>query len=573
MPTLLSSLPVEILLKIVLFLGLRDIASCQLSCERLHTVVSGSAHVQYRRLLRKSGLCDDMEAGMSHAERLRTVERREEAWGEITFRSTRDIDVPFQPTGIYDFTGDVLLLGTAAGDPQRRTTGYAYMRLPSVGEDGASSLSWVHNEMQNEPGLRIVDIGMALHEHDMIALVTSREEEAHDNDWAISVLELRFVQFSTSAPHPKASLPVIPIARKSVLLGHCSVLVEVVGDHLALLVTYPWARGEMEDMFFLVNWKRGIADCLRVSDWGMYSHFAFLSEDTLVFPNSSARTLEINKIILPPPGDPYPPTLRVVCVLALPTMTEHSLITRVDCRGEPGPASSPTPLPAPRQRPFRNTSEDAVILFNYLVQDARRPLFGNLRAFSFVVHRRTLLSHASRAAGPRGPPARERGILDLKDVHLAEEPRLTAPPEVTTWDAWGPASTRWFEHEFPEALRWITTSAGQRCVAKTHTGPSPLVVRDFNPHNVGQLTARIGEAAGSLVLPNGNTTRVVTQPTIVSNPDVFTNDFVSELPYCETTTAENFGYDGVLMDEERILGLQVREDEIGIHSLEVHVLG
>jgi hypothetical protein len=48
------------------------------------------------------------------------------------------------------------------------------------------------------------------------------------------------------------------------LLGNCNVLIEIVGDFLALLITFPWARNEHEDMFFLVRWKKGEAHCVSV---------------------------------------------------------------------------------------------------------------------------------------------------------------------------------------------------------------------------------------------------------------------------------------------------------------------
>jgi hypothetical protein len=75
-------------------------------------------------------------------------------------------------------------------------------------------------------------------------------------------LEIRLLRFSTGQPHPLAERPIIHITTKSLLLGHCNVLIEIVGDFLALLITFPWARNEQEDMFFLVRWKKGEAHCV-----------------------------------------------------------------------------------------------------------------------------------------------------------------------------------------------------------------------------------------------------------------------------------------------------------------------
>ena len=75
-------------------------------------------------------------------------------------------------------------------------------------------------------------------------------------------LEIRLLSFSIGQPHPLAEQPIIFITTKSLLLGHCEVLIEIVGDFLALLITFPWARNELEDMFFLVHWKKGEAHCV-----------------------------------------------------------------------------------------------------------------------------------------------------------------------------------------------------------------------------------------------------------------------------------------------------------------------
>ena len=73
---------------------------------------------------------------------------------------------------------------------------------------------------------------------------------------------------------------------------------------------------------------------------------------------------------------------------------------------------------------------------------------------------------------------------------------------------------------------------------------------------------------------------------------VFKEDVRSSLPYVETVTRTEYYYEGVLIDEERILGLKVgsemlapesvlsfhflqtsQEDELGISSFDIHILG
>ena len=75
-------------------------------------------------------------------------------------------------------------------------------------------------------------------------------------------LEIRLLKFSTGQPHPLAEQPIIFITTKSLLSGHFSAVIEIVGDFLALLMTLTWAQDEQEEMFFLVRWKKGEAHCV-----------------------------------------------------------------------------------------------------------------------------------------------------------------------------------------------------------------------------------------------------------------------------------------------------------------------
>jgi len=75
-------------------------------------------------------------------------------------------------------------------------------------------------------------------------------------------LEIRLFSFATGQPHPLAEQPVIFIARKMLPISQCNVLIEIVGEFLVFLITFPWTRFENEDMFFLVRWKKGEAYCV-----------------------------------------------------------------------------------------------------------------------------------------------------------------------------------------------------------------------------------------------------------------------------------------------------------------------
>jgi len=389
-------------------------------------------------------------------------------------------------------------------------------------------------------------------------------------------LEIRLLKFSTGQPHPLAEQPIIFITTKSLLLGHCNVLIEIVGDFLALLITFPWARNEREDMFFLVRWKKGEAHCvsvlrlrlilprhdlycilyaqLRSSEWGAYAYFSFLSQDTLVIPNLIENTLEIVKVVINKSDDI--PCLLTLCVLNLPPLTRRALIVRLGCRAEPNPTGpDPLAVPAPFNRPFRDNAEDAIVLFSVLIEDIQLHPghfhFPETRPFTFIVHRRVLLDHI--------PPA-HRACAPFCSIPEAAPETVQVP-----WEAWGVAATRWFEGD-PASMRWITTTAGQRAVTMEENSPTPIIVRDFNPYAVRSVRAR-AEASGhpqqqqrdwNEVLPNGNRMMLKVEDSVLDAGSVFKDDVRSSLPYVEIVTRAEYRYEGVLIDEERILGLKVR---------------
>jgi hypothetical protein len=290
---------------------------------------------------------------------------------------------------------------------------------------------------------------------------------------------------------------------------------------------------------------------LRSSEWGAYAYFSFLSQDTLVIPNLIHNTLEIVKIVIK--SDDIP-CLVPLCVLSLPPLTRRASIIRLGCRAEPNP-TGPGPLanPAPSDRPFRDKAEDAIILFSVLIEDVQihpgQFHFPQTRPFSFIVHRRALLDHipvAHRACAP-----------------FCSTPEPAPETVQVPWEAWGSSATRWFEGD-PASMRWITTTAGQRAVTMEDRASTPIIVRDFNPYAVCSARARAAASAylqqrcdWSEDLPNGNVMTLKVDDSVLAAGSVFKDDVRSSLPYVEVVTRAEYRYEGILIDEERILGLKV----------------
>jgi len=261
-------------------------------------------------------------------------------------------------------------------------------------------------------------------------------------------------------------------------------------------------------------------------------------------PNSYEHTLEVLKIVI---DSDDAPRLVLLCVLHLPPLAENASLGHYDCRAEPNPTGSgPIAISPSSDRPFRDKAEDAIVVFdmsyNNYSSGARRDWL------KFIVHRRALLAHiptAHRTCTPFcSPPAPVPAVLHVP------------------WSEWGPPATRLFTGNFATSY-WITTTAGQRAVTLEDRMPSPIIIRDFNPYALRAARALAAENGHSeqgnwsQQLPNGNRMTLNVEDSVLTAGFIFKEDVRSSLPYVEVVTQDEYHYGGVMMDDQKILGLKV----------------
>jgi len=275
----------------------------------------------------------------------------------------------------------------------------------------------------------------------------------------------------------------------------------------------------------------------------IYRDFSHLSQDTLVIPNLDEHTLEVSKIVI---DSDDTPRFVPLCVLHLPPLTQNTLLDEVYCQAEPNPTSpGPVAIPPPSDRPFRDRAEDAIVIFNMAYSHSTGAHSGWL---TMIVHRRALLAH-------------------IPAVHRTCAP-FCSPPEPTPavvqlpWSAWGPPATRLFVGN-STPMYWISTTAGQRTVTLEDRMPSPIIVRDFNPYAVRAARALAAEneqsekGDWSQQLPNRNRTTLNVEDSVLLAGPIFKEGVRSSLPYVEVVTQDEYHYNGVMIDDQRILGLKV----------------
>jgi len=69
------------------------------------------------------------------------------------------------------------------------------------------------------------------------------------------VFEIHLLQFSTGKPHPLAKSPVIRVSESP--WPFPSLGMEIVGNHLALILTHHTIRSQPDDSFYIFDWKAG----------------------------------------------------------------------------------------------------------------------------------------------------------------------------------------------------------------------------------------------------------------------------------------------------------------------------
>jgi len=515
----LLDLPSELIIQILSNLTHKDLISCQLSNSTLYTVIKDSVLLQFRIALSTFKATDNPSCPLSIPERSKALKDSEEAWTSLREKFRRRITVNHEPSNIFNLTGGVFSLGNAA------RTALHYIKLPFSAED---EVEWQKVQLDPSEGT-IINMGFCLHEHDLLAVVTTKSAQIPPiTDYDINIVLLKF---STGKPHPAARQSTIHVLSSEWKEPETSI--EIVGDHLVLILTYHNLMSN--DRVFVYDWRNAVQKMSVSVTQCSYHTLTFLSENIFLVPNTLTNTLDIWDIL----SNPESP--RPVCILQLPELVEGSSLTYITCRGEPKPIGCGSRLQS--DRPFHQSSEDAIILFQICAAN-----LVHRYAYKFFIHRKALLEICDQRRAKI-----EESRFRVEDVNsglsklVIEDTTTIAIP----WSSWGPPVTRWF---YVRSARWITNTAGQRGVL-VHPTHRQYVVLDFNPENLRRAENKLRSSS----LTINNRIHCCRSWETLQIDDVFQDPVLSKLPFVAYTLENAHAWDGALMDEERVLGLQVHD--------------
>ncbi|KAM6489619.1 hypothetical protein JOM56_014941 [Amanita muscaria] len=273
----------ELTERIFLLLDTKSVLKCRLVNREFNAIIQSSTLVQYHLACKAAGVVDNPQSPLSYAERFEALKKREDAWRNLEPVFETTIKAFDQPAPLYELSSGNYCLS----DKDRKNL--YYCRLPSSPQDNPQ---WFrnpgHGPGQNWSG-SIVEIGMAVYEHDLVVNVIS-SEVGNQAGMQQHSLDLVLLKFSTGEYHPLARRPLIHVQRSP--SARPFTFIRIVGDNLALLV-----HAQDGSKLFVFDWKTGHKRLQHKATENTYNYssLVFVSPELLLVPNRNLCHLVLPK--------------------------------------------------------------------------------------------------------------------------------------------------------------------------------------------------------------------------------------------------------------------------------------
>jgi hypothetical protein len=188
----------------------------------------------------------------------------------------KKIDVPYHSSWVNDLNGGIFLLGvTRDREKVTASNGLSVWGTKAISCLILQFLGYYAAGHTNTwksfyDGRDIINARMAI-DDDLIALVTTyatplprhiiltssfrRPDNPIHN--AFSVIEIHLLEFPTGNPHPSATLQTLFVTRTEQEARRPGISLEILGRHLAILVTYGTHTSNLLDQLILFDWMNG----------------------------------------------------------------------------------------------------------------------------------------------------------------------------------------------------------------------------------------------------------------------------------------------------------------------------
>ncbi|KAF9236004.1 hypothetical protein BU15DRAFT_89346 [Melanogaster broomeanus] len=490
-------------------------------CRRFKDIIDVSLELQYRIGLAFDGMIDGPPSPLSTGERLSRLRSLRRAWSTLSCTSTVTVPMP-GPCYAYELVGGIFCKTQDIQRHQRLgSRRFSVTWLPSSHNPG-------HTLVHEDVGIPSRDFAMDPSQ-DLMVLFRGGEEFVMMPFIMVvpGTLELYVRTISTNQVHPEAQVEVL---RTPVLFPITTATIHIVDDIVGVL----YCLESIQPHVIMWNWKTGnlIVDRGNIDLPPATSDISFITNRTF-FLTCGRGSGSIEIFALPcdrSSSDAFRPPEPPVHVAT------HTGPFLADC---------------PRDKPFTASNEDRI----------------HVLTVQYV--------NPAPTEGPRvGPRLCVFLQNQVLEGYIRRHARSGVVPFDVHWEEWGPANTRVLLHD--GMFKWLRYVHGQRVVLTSalESGRSRIKVLDFNIRDVGprQYTtpdpdsnARCGLSMDPLPAADSGSCHaacshshgvLVDYPTRIEMPNFFAGSVESCLPYRETRRDEMAEYSGVMIDDERLVGLK-----------------
>ncbi|KIL63043.1 hypothetical protein M378DRAFT_732193 [Amanita muscaria Koide BX008] len=625
--TISVTLPSELVEQILLLLDTESVLTCRLVNREFNKIIQSSTLLQYFLACKAAGVIDNPQSPLSCIERLEALKKREDAWRKLKPVFEMTISVKHQTaSSISRSTEGVYFLS----DENLKDLNYCH--LTSFPQDNPR---WTkipgHGPALNWPGI-LVNFVTALYEHDLIVNLISSDRGNYADTVQRHSLDLVLLKFSTGEYHPLACRPRIHVQRSPEVRPW--IVSRIVGDNLALVIHSD--DGTFSDKLFIFDWKSGRRLLQHDATENAYLDVVFLSPQLLLVPNSVLSHLEVwhlppHQIHPKPPiqilslrlpavspkysifefgcyGEPNPfhhsmphlpprpffsspensiimVTLRLWSTSGRPAsynliMHRRALLDTIQTWTSPSLLEQQEHLPTWLTNEVTmhqiEDPEDGSVQF-----DAQSKLVSTMRHLKSSPRTRDFPTFATSRTSRTFPASTDSGPSSVSSGLSTNSSTSRCTFLQVPWAKWGPSISRWFQVNETHA-EWITRSNGQRCA---FSEPNLLdrrklkvSVADFNPHNFrrnAEIMARLRSGECDNNSSNGNKGKEEEKEEefeILDHKGVFLEEVYMGLKCVVYRAPDEYDFDLVLMDEQRLLGLKLN-GEGWIESVKVLYIG
>ncbi|KAI9444491.1 hypothetical protein H4582DRAFT_1909261 [Lactarius indigo] len=313
--TTISSLPTELLVRLLSYLPAIDLLSAQRTSRRFHNVITDSSYLQYILRIEINGVDDLLPPDCPIAERLRLLRQHEKSWNCLQYNK-------FAEDSFTEFTEQRLFIIQDGYLIYRKVTrrGGALIRYGYVDLSSASpnrELRWVHIPMQHTPFPVPLELEFAV-DYNLAVAISQPYNRA--------TVDVSFLEFTTGAVHPLSSKPTVriqsPLNPVPAVVG---LQAEVLGDYILIAVTYEYTGCYVS----LISWKTGTTTIVRelffrqVTEWRKIPRLVAIDNDLIAVVEDNTNCIEICKLELTPPDF----GMKSVCFLEMPPLKSNAFLS------------------------------------------------------------------------------------------------------------------------------------------------------------------------------------------------------------------------------------------------------